>query len=159
MVKFKEKVEQHPVIVALASLFIGFSAGIGTYKSIQSIANLDVVQQGTYIKKSNVVGNLLRKEALGQIEHLIEIGGKIDFDENTAEGEDYILRVHTFVHYLNLPQEIEIGGEKYSFAEQRIDHIIRDIPNTGGPPAPLDQKVSRIVGVLKGLKASLSALR
>ena len=159
MTRFKDSIEQHPVIVTLASLLIGFTAGIGAYQGILSIAKLDTVQKGSYIKSSDVVGNLLRNEALREIEHLIELGEGLDADDDSTEIESYMVRAHTFVHYLDLPKHDEIAGTEYSFAEQRIDHIIRDMPNTGDPPAPLDQKVSRIVGVLHGLKASLSSLQ
>ena len=157
MLYFMEVIEQHPVVI-LVSLFVGGSASIGVYQGILRIAKLETVQQGTYVKKSNLVGNLLRNEALQTIEHLIEIGtNEINRESgmDEQEAEMYMLRVHTFLHHLNLPKIYAMGSDKHSFAEQKIDHIIRDIPNTGKPPAPLVQKLSRIVGVLKGLKESL----
>lgn len=159
MASFKNKVEQNPVIATLVMVFVGFTSGIGVYQGILEITQLDVVRRGTYVYKSDVVGNLLRKEALTEIKHLAELGEKIDFNAQPGQGEAYMLKVHTFVHYLDLPKEIEIAGDKYSFAEKQVDHIIRDIPNTGQAAAPLDQKIMRIVGVLKGIQASLSALQ
>ncbi len=159
MAPFREQIEQHPIMVVLTSLVVGFVSGVAVYNGILRIAKLEVVQEGAYIKKSDVVGNLLRKEAVREIEHLLEIGEKLN-ESQIAEAEEYMLRVHTFVYYLGLPYDVEKVDYKSSHAAQRIDEIIRNALLVWGRKnleVPLDQKVSRIMGVLKGLKASLSA--
>lgn len=162
MARSKASIKQHPVIVFLTAIVTGFIAGVSAYHFILSVAQLEVVQKDTYIMKSDVVGKVLRHEAIREIGRLIERGEELNSSESqninrTKKIDSYMLRVHTFTHYLNLPPVEELGGQKYSFVEKRIDHIIRDIPNTGQTPAPLEQKVSRIIGVLQGLRSSFSA--
>ena len=100
------------------------------------------------------MGKLLRSEALLELDHLVELGEKMD-GRKQADAENFMTRVHTFVHYLDLPIWVEVGGEKSSFAEKQIDWIIRDIPNRGLPPRPNPEKIMKIVGILKGLRSSL----
>jgi hypothetical protein len=73
--------------------------------------------------------------------------------KNVGATETYMTRVHTFVHYLGLAKDIDIAGDEYFFAEKEIDWIIRDIPNLGGAKRPLNEKVAKIVGVLKAVRS------
>ncbi len=157
MANIKETLEKNLVIFFLSAIFMGYAAGFGSYQAILEVAKLDTVQRDAYVLKSNIVGSLIKNEALQQIEHLIEIGENIASSKKKNEAENYMLRAHTFAHYLDLPIEYEIAGNKFSFAEQTIDYIIRDIPDTGQPAHQLPDKIERIVGVLKGLKGSFSS--
>ena len=152
-----EAVKNDPVVFLLGALVTGFIAGFGAYRAILTVGAHEVVQKGSYILKSNVVGNLLKTEALAQIDHLIELGEKVDFKSKSRQADDYMVRVIAFIHYLDLPKDVDQEIEPRSFAEKTIDHIIRDIPNVGQEPAPLPEKVARIVGVLKGVRASLTS--
>ena len=147
-------IKNDPVLWFLAAIITGFIAGFGAYRAIIAVGAHELVRKGSYILKSDVVGKLLRSEALAQLDHLVELGEKID-GTKPADAENFMTRVHTFVHYLDLPKEIEIAGDQFSFAEKQIDHIIRDIPNVGKSPRPNPEKIFRITGVLKGLRSSL----
>lgn len=149
-----EVIRNHPAMWVLASLVSGFVAGFGAYKAILTVGAHEVVRKGSYVLKSEIVGRLLRSESLQEIDHLIELGEKIDANVRN-DAETYMLRVHTFVHHLNLGDDAEYGNR--SFAEESIDHTIRDIPNLGGPARPLEEKIARIVGVLKGIRAGLAS--
>lgn len=147
-------IKNDPVFWFLAAIVTGFIAGFGAYRAIIAVGAHELVRKGSYILKSDIVGKLLRSEALQQLDHLVELGEKLDGTKQ-SDAENFMTRVHTFVHYLDLPKEIEIGGDKFSFAEKQIDYIIRDIPNSGQPPRPNPEKIFRIGGVLKGLRSSL----
>jgi hypothetical protein len=147
-------IKDAPVLWFLAAIVTGFIAGFGAYHSIIAVGVHELVKKGSYILKSDVVGKLLRTEAIQQLDNLIELGEKMDGTKQ-SDAENYMTRVHTFVHYLDLPEEIDILGVKRSFAEKEIDHIIRDIPNVGKPPRSNSEKIFRIAGVLKGLRSSL----
>ena len=155
MSTFKQKVESNPVIAILVAATSGFAAGFGAYQSVLSIGTCDVVKAGSYVMKSDVVGKLRRHEAVKEMEHLIEIGGRLR--DSPEEAEKYMLRVHTFVDHLDLPKTIEIGGDLYSSTERTIHYIIHDIPNTGDPALSSEKKVARIVGILVGLKSALNS--
>lgn len=160
MPELMELPDKAPTIESLTYLLIGFFGGIGAYQFILKTAKLKVVRKGSYILRSDLVGNLLRTESLQTIGHLVEIGKSIigqGAQINEQDAEVYMLRVHTFVHHLDLPKVYEVAGDEFSFAEAKVDHIIRDIPNTGGQTAPLIQKVSRIVGVLEGVRGSMAS--
>jgi hypothetical protein len=145
-------INSHPVLWVLSTLVVGFVAGFGAYRAILGVGSLETVRKGSYVLKSDIVGRLLRAESLRELGHLIELGEKMDTSA-TKDAETYMLRVHTFVHYLDLEKDAEYGNR--SFAEESIDHIIRDIPNTGTGPRPIPEKIARIVGALKGLQSSL----
>lgn len=149
-------IQNAPVLYFLVATVTGFIAGFGAYRAIIKVGVHDIVRKGSYILKSDIVGNLIRSEALQELDHLIELGGKID-GTKLAEAVNFMTRVHTFVHYLDLPKELNIGEDKFSFAEELIDHIIRDIPNTGQTPKSNQEKIFQIIGVVKGLRSSLSS--
>lgn len=149
-------IKNDPVLWFLAAIVTGFISGFGTYRAFIAVGAHELVQKGSYILKSDVVGKLLRSEAIQQLESLIELGEKLDATKQ-SDADNFMTRVHTFVHYLDLPKDIDIVGEKSSFAEKQIDYIIRDIPNTGKPPRTNPEKIFRITGVLKGLRSSLAS--
>jgi len=41
----KERIENHPVVWVLATLLVGFTTGIGTYKAVLEIAQLKVIPE------------------------------------------------------------------------------------------------------------------
>lgn len=145
-------IKNDPILWFLAAIFTGFVTGFSCYRAILAVGVFDVVKKGTYLLKSDVVGKLLKSESLQQMDHLIEIGEKMDGNK-VADAETYMKRVLTFIHYLELPETDGSAG-KSSFAEQQVDFTIRDIPNVGQSPRPNPEKVFRIVGVLKGMRAS-----
>jgi hypothetical protein len=147
-------IKNDPVLWFLAAIVTGFIAGFSSYRAILAVGAFEVVKKGSYLLKSDVVGKLLKSEALQQMDHLIELGEKLD-GTKLADAETYMKRVLTFVHYLDLPVETDGLAGKSSFAENQIDFTIRDIPNVGQAPRPNPEKIFRIVGVLKGLRASL----
>ena len=149
-----ELIKDDPVLWFLAAITTGFVAGFSSYRAILAVGAHEIVKKGSYLLKSDVVGKLLRAEALQQLDHLIELGENLD-GTKIADAEAYMQRVQTFVHYLDLPVESDGIAGKTSFAEKQIDFTIRDIPNIGQVPRPTPEKVFRIVGVLKGLRASL----
>jgi hypothetical protein len=146
-----ELIKSNPVVWLLGSLVAGFVSGFGAYAAILKVGAHEIVQKGSYVPKSEIVGRLLRTESLQQLASLIELGEGMDPSRKEA-AETYMLRVHTFVHYLGLETDAEYGNR--SFAEESIDHVIRDIPNIGGA-RPVAEKIARIVGVPKGVESSL----
>lgn len=152
----KTLLENDPFLIVGASLVTGFIAGFAAFKAILGVGSFETIKKGTYILKENIVGNLLKNEAIAEIEKLIEIAEKMDHNK-TQDVYNFMNRVLTFVHYLDLPKDTDETIGARSFVEREIDHTIRDIPNIGGAKASLDQKLNRIAGVLKGLKASFSS--
>ena len=148
-----EAIAHSPTFWALGLLVTGFVCGFSAFQAILAVGAHEVIRKGTYVLKSEVIGKLLRTETIREIETLIDLGNSLDISK-LSDAEVYMNRVHTFVHYLEIPKEYEIAGHHYSFAEQEIDRIIRDIPNKGGVKAPLGEKIPRIVGVLRGLRSS-----
>jgi hypothetical protein len=147
-------IKDDPLWWILGALVTGFVAGWGAYAAILAVGAFEVVRKGSWVAKSDIVGNLLRVETLAELDKLIEIGTSMDTNK-AGEVEVFMNRVHTFIHYLDIPKEYELAGDKFSFAERQVDYTIRDIPNLGGAKRPLPDKMARILGVLKGLRSSL----
>jgi hypothetical protein len=155
MVGLKERVEGHLGIFFASTAIAAFVAGWGAHIAVESAANLECIQKGTYVLKKDVVGNLLRNESIAELGALIEVGENLNPEQDKKKAETYMLRVLTFVHHLDLPKDGGSLEKNISRTEERIDFIIRDIPNTGSPPRPLSEKINMIVGVLQGLRSSL----
>ena len=51
----KERIENHPVVWVLATLLLGFTAGIGAYKAVLEIAHLKVISE--HQSQANVTKN------------------------------------------------------------------------------------------------------
>ena len=64
----KEKIENNLTVFFLGALFTGFLFGLGTYKSIVEIANLDTVRKGSYVKKEDISKNFIDKEKFLDLE-------------------------------------------------------------------------------------------
>lgn len=50
----KNKVENHPLVFFFSTLCAGFIAGLATYQTILSIANLDTVRKNEYELKNKI---------------------------------------------------------------------------------------------------------
>ncbi len=148
-----QAIQNDPLFWALSAVATGFIAGFGAYRAILSVGAHEVVKKGSYVLRSDIVGTLLRSEALQQLDHLVELGEKMS-KPNAQEVATYITRAHTFVHYLDLPKDDRASGYPMSFAERQIDLIVRDAFKQGlsGP-----EKAHQIVGILKALRSSLAS--
>ena len=117
----------------------------------------EVVQKGSYILKSNVVGNLLKTEALAQIDHLIELGEKVDFKSKSRQADDYMVRVIAFIHYLDLPKDVDQEMTLAHLQRRRSITSFETYRMWAKSRPRYRRKVARIVGVLKGVRASLTS--
>jgi hypothetical protein len=59
----------------------------------------------------------------------------------------------TYIHYLNLPKDREIGPDKFSFAEEEIEYIMLD--QLIDKKRSNDEKILMIIGILEGLRSAL----
>lgn len=137
----------------LTLLLLAYSGGLATYKGILEIAKLDTVREDSYILKKDIPGNtILLKQAISEIDHLIENGGLLGNDASKIN--EWLQEVLTFVQELPLEkdftwQESPWQGQTMSRAEANIRWALQD--------TSLVVQGQKTRGVLKGLKAALSA--
>jgi hypothetical protein len=137
----------HPVVVFLSALAIGFTAGIATFKGALELTDRETVPKGSYVLKRDLTGTILRNEAVQRIDNLIDIGGKLSNDEETTV---WLLQVLTFVQYINLEKNTsDEQGQKISAVEANIRYALKD--------PKIKVQAQKTLGVLKGLRSALAA--
>ena len=154
--KLREQVENNFVLWTLGLLFIGFVSGIGAYKAMLEITNQVTVVKDTYIKKSDLVGSILKPEVISELDHLIEKGENIDAEARNEAGI-FLAQTRSFLVGLNLPKDAEYQDTIMS--QPVLDHQMIMMRNNwfGHEDITLSEQVSRVLGLLRGLRASYRA--
>ena len=152
---FNEKFPSLSLIIkAFISLCVAIGTLIGAFAGYLLMTNQELVVKGSCIPKSEIIyGKILRREAVNEIGHLIEIGEKIA--SNESETNVWLLQVLVFIHAIDLEQEFTwqtepLQGQKMSAVEADIRWAL--LQNE-----PIGIKAQKILGVLKGLRAALQA--
>jgi hypothetical protein len=153
----KEKIEKNLALWVLGLLLAGFLAGVGAYKTMLEITNQETVVKGTVIKKSDLVGSILKSEIIKELDHMIENGQKIDATNDPSEAGVFLSRTRSFLIGLNLPKDKNYQDTPLS--SPVFDHQMIMMRNSwyGHGDITLSEHVARVLGLLKGLKASYSA--
>jgi len=99
----KQKLEDHIVFWTLAMLVVGFVSGVGAYEGLLRITNQEPVVRDSYINKSDLVGNILRSEVIGEIERLIEVGTDAHGNPDQNKAGVSLTRTRSFLHGLDFP--------------------------------------------------------
>ena len=153
----KERVENDPALWAAALLIVGFVAGFGAYRGILEIAGRETVAKDSYVLNSEVVGTVVRSEVIGELNHLIEIGSKIAESNEPKDANVFLSRSRAFLVGLNLPKDTEFSDDKMSSAVFDHQMIMMRHRYYGHENITLSQQVSRITGLLRGLRSSYRA--
>ena len=153
----KERVENNPALWAAALLIVGFGAGIGAYRGLLEITNQETVIKGSYVPKSEVVGTVLRSEVIKELDHLIKWGSKFAESNEPKEANIFLSQSRAFLVGLNLPKDTEFLNDKMSSVVFDHQMIMMRHRLYGHEKITLSQQVSRITGLLQGLRSSYSA--
>lgn len=141
----KEIIERNLVVFFLTTLLTGFIAGYTTYNKIVDTSGQVLVGKDTYILKKDLAGTILKSEAVGEIDHLIEIGQ--DVKDNDSETRIWLMRVLAFIHGLKLEKDSEWDGHPMSAIESDIRYALLD--------PSLEIQRQKTLGILQGFKAAL----
>lgn len=152
-VTWTSRVERNLPLFFLGTLLSGFLAGLTAYKFLLEATNQTTLVKGTYILKSNVVGRVLKNEALTEVRSMIDKARLIKPSEDPNEAEAFLTKAQIFVHGLDLEKIRHPSGDFQSVASREIDLIVMG-DRDGYNDLTLDQKLSRVVGVLSGLESS-----
>jgi hypothetical protein len=120
----KERIEHNLLVFFLTALVTGFIAGYSAYAKIVDTSGKVLVGKDTYILKTDLVGTILKTEAVREIDHFIEIGQSIN--NNEAETRVWLMRVLAFIHGLNLEKDSEWNGHPMSAIESDIRYVFLD---------------------------------
>lgn len=143
-IDLKNKVQNNLTIFFLTTLLTGFIAGFITYGTIVDVSGQVLLIKDSYVLKKDIVGRLLRIEAISETDHLIEIGSSNINNENATR--IWVMRVLAFIHCLNLEKDSELNGIKMSATEADIRYILQD-------PSFENQR-QKILGILLGFKSA-----
>jgi hypothetical protein len=140
----KEYVTKHLVVFFLSTIVMGFIAGFVAYSKIVEISGEVLVGKDSYILKKDLVGTILKSEAISEIDHLIEIGQKIY--KNDDDTRIWLMRVMGFIHGLNLEKDTNWNGTKMSSIEADIRYALTD--------TSLENQRQKTLGVLLGFRSA-----
>jgi len=140
----KEIIERNLVVFFLTTLLTGFVAGYNAYDKIVETSGQVLVGKDTYVLKKDLVGTILKTEAVREIDHLIEIGQ--DVKDNDSETRIWLMRVLAFIHGLNLEKDAEWNGHPTSAIESDIRYALLD------PSIEIQRQ--KTLGILQGFKAA-----
>ncbi len=147
-------IKENIVVFFLSTIVTGFIAGIASYKSLLMITNQTTVIKDTFVLKSNLVGKVLRNEALTEIRKLIDYGRELNLTNKPEIGEAFISRADIFLRNLDLPKVREFHGDKMSDPAYAMQLLIMENDLYGYGNLTINQKVMRVVGILQGLESS-----
>ena len=140
----KEIIERNLVVFFLTALFTGFVAGYNAYIKVVETSGQVLVGKDEYVLKKDLVGTILKTEAVREIDHLIEIGQ--DVKDNDSETRIWLMRVLAFIHGLNLEKDSEWNGHLTSAIESDIRYALLD--------PSLEIQRQKTLGILQGFKAA-----
>jgi hypothetical protein len=145
--RIKERLEDNVIWVMIVALASGFAAGAGGFKWGIDAFNQDIVTRGTYILRRDLVGNLLKSEAIIAIDFLIQNGQSLDGD--APQSRTWLMQVLAFIHGLNLEKDFNWQGNRVSAVEADIRYALTD--------PSLEIQVQKVLGILRGLRAAFQA--
>lgn len=153
----KKILEENVVIWTLTMLATGFIAGIAAYEAILRITNQETIIRGTYVKKSNLVGHILRTEIVRELDHLIEAGTQARTSEDVIQAGVFLTRTRSFLIGLDLPKDANYQG--VLMPRPVYDHQMIMMKNSwyGHEGITLSEQVARTLGLIQGLKSSYRA--
>lgn len=140
----KEIVERNLVVFFLTALLTGFVAGYNAYSKIVETSGQVLVGKDTYVLRKDLVGTILKTEAVREIDHLIEIGQ--DVKDNDTETRIWLMRVLAFIHGLDLEKDSDWDGHPMSAIEADIRYALLD--------PSLEIQRQKTLGILQGFKAA-----
>lgn len=140
----KKIIQNNLAVFFLTTLVTGFMAGFFAYEKIVEITGEELVIPDSYILKKDIVGKLLRIEAISEIDHLIEIGSSNINNENATR--IWVMRVLSFVHGLNLEKDSKMNGIAMSTIEADIRCANQD--------PSFEKQRQKILGILLGFKSA-----
>ena len=149
----RARIEKNLVFFFLTTVVAGFGAGLTFYGTVLGIANMESVAKNSYILKEELAGKILKKEAVREIEHLIEIGEKLNSEE---ERNIWLFRVFAFIHVIELERDIIWQGED-GWKGQKVSAIEGDILYAFSDSSKNEQ-VQKILGILQGLKSGIETM-
>jgi len=140
----KERIEQNLLIFFLTTLGTGFGAGYSTYTKVVETSGQVLVGKDTYRLKKDLVGPILKTEAVKEIDYLIQLGQAINnHDEKTRV---WLMQVLAFIQGLNLEKDSEWNKHPMSAIEADIRYVFLD--------PTLEEQRQRTLGILLGFKAA-----
>ena len=143
MANLQEFIRNHPVIVFLGALASGFIFGTACYEGLLQITNQETVIKNTYILKKDIVHNILKKEAIREIDHLIQNGRKL---KDKSEMNIWLMRVLTFTQVLGLEKDRTYKEQKMSAVEANVRWVFDRNPS-------IETQSQQVLGILEGLKS------
>jgi hypothetical protein len=141
----KERLEEQLMWVVLVIIVISFGAGIGAYRGLLEITNQETVIKGSYLLKSELSGNVLKNEAVREIDHMIDSGQSLGNEE--AKMRIWLMQVLAFIHGMELEKDSEWQGQKMSAIESDIRYALTD--------PSIEVQSQKTLGILKGFRAAL----
>lgn len=89
----KEKIENNLVVFFLGALLTGFLVGVGAYKAILEIAQLDVVAENSYISKRDLETSFIEKSAYDLIKsENIKLKEAVVHQKRTTDHNEALLK-------------------------------------------------------------------
>jgi len=143
---FSENMEVFKLVLVYLAIFAtGCTAGYVYYqKIIIDDTGRELVVKNCCIPKENLVGTILKTEAIVEIDHLIEIGQSIK--NNEEESTVWLMRVVAFIHGLNLEKDSEWKGHPMPAIEADIRYVLLD--------PSIEVQRQKTLGVLLGFRAA-----
>lgn len=141
---FREKIENKPIYYVLSTLIIGFLAGLGAYRFIVETSGQVLLGKSDYILKKDLIGTILKTEAVSEIEHLIEVGCNLNNNQNDTI--TWLMRVLAFIHGLNLEKDSEWNQRPMAAVESDIRYALLD--------KSIERQRQKVLGILQGFKAA-----
>jgi hypothetical protein len=149
----KERLDKYSPLFVLILIASAFSAGVGTYRLGLEITNQETVIKGSCIPKADLVGPILKTEAVREIDHLIDTGQSLGKDE--AQTRVWLMQVLAFIHTLNLEKDYE-WLENAHAPVQKVPAVEADVRYALSDPS-VEIQAQKTLGVLKGFRAGLEA--
>ncbi len=138
-----EALKNSALLQFLIALVIGFGAGYGTYREMLVVSNQVPVAKVSYVLKADITGPMVvRRDAIRDIDKLIDEGGNLPNDQGAMTS--WLQQVAIFIHYLGLPAEVSVDGERISHIEKSIRYAQQD--------PILRVQVRKTLGALKGFR-------
>lgn len=141
----EDSIKQNLVYWFLAALVTGFVAGTTSYMGLLGITNQETVIKGSYIRKTELAGPILKNEAVILLDQMIKDGQSF---KNKDEMVVWLMEVLTFIQYMGLEKDFDWHGKKMSTIEANIRYAF-ETPD-------VQIQVQKTLGILKGFRAGIS---
>jgi|SRR5271165_638458 len=138
-----DPLKKSTLFIFSTALVGGFLAGWGGYRGMLAATNQEPVVKGSYILKADITGTMvLKRDAIQEIDKLIDEGTNLP--DNPGTMVSWLQQVIVFIHYLALPKDVIVAGEKISYIEKSILWAQSD--------PVVKVQVSKTLGALKGFR-------